>query len=149
MQFLLSVSQKLLSTLHDYCNSWRPTFSLTLRNACCTGTNAPDFVLPSNTGKDISLKSLAGKRTVLYFYPVSRICSDTLLFSLPVDCSVCSESSLTLSGEKNTIWSHSIVKLLLFVKRRGMLWSSSFLYLLSALPHVLVSLLYLMYVQLK
>jgi peroxiredoxin len=66
-----------------------------------TGTNAPDFVLPSNTGKDISLKSLAGKRTVLYFYPVSRICSDALLFSLPVDCSVCSDSSFSLSGEKN------------------------------------------------
>lgn len=34
------------------------------------GTPAPDFVLPSNAGKDISLKDLAGKRTVLYFYPV-------------------------------------------------------------------------------
>jgi peroxiredoxin Q/BCP len=26
-------------------------------------------VLPSNSGKEISLKDLAGKRTVLYFYP--------------------------------------------------------------------------------
>ena len=34
------------------------------------GTPAPDFSLPSNAGKDISLKDLAGKRTVLYFYPV-------------------------------------------------------------------------------
>lgn len=33
------------------------------------GTPAPDFSLPSNTGKDIGLKDLAGKRTVLYFYP--------------------------------------------------------------------------------
>jgi len=33
------------------------------------GQAAPDFVLPSNAGKDISLKDLASKRTVLYFYP--------------------------------------------------------------------------------
>lgn len=35
------------------------------------GKDAPDFTLPSNAGNDISLKVLAGKRTVLYFYPVS------------------------------------------------------------------------------
>lgn len=34
------------------------------------GTPAPDFTLPSNAGKDLSLKDLSGKRTVLYFYPV-------------------------------------------------------------------------------
>jgi len=33
------------------------------------GQSAPDFALPSNAGKDISLKDLASKRTVLYFYP--------------------------------------------------------------------------------
>ncbi|EKX44374.1 peroxiredoxin [Guillardia theta CCMP2712] len=30
---------------------------------------APDFLLPSNEGKDIGLKDLKGKWTVLYFYP--------------------------------------------------------------------------------
>ena len=45
---------------------------LSCENILLTGTNAPDFSLPSNTGKDISLKSLAGKRTVLYFYPVRK-----------------------------------------------------------------------------
>lgn len=35
------------------------------------GTRAPDFTLPSNAGKSISLEDLKGKRTVLYFYPVS------------------------------------------------------------------------------
>ena len=45
---------------------------LSCENIIMTGTNAPDFSLPSNTGKDISLKSLAGKRTVLYFYPVRK-----------------------------------------------------------------------------
>ena len=35
------------------------------------GTPAPSFKLPSNAGKDISLADLKGKRTVLYFYPVS------------------------------------------------------------------------------
>ena len=49
-----------------------PTLLL-IYNTCDAGTNAPDFTLPSNTGKDISLKSLAGKRTVLYFYPVSKV----------------------------------------------------------------------------
>lgn len=33
------------------------------------GQKAPDFSLPSNAGKDISLGDLATKRTVLYFYP--------------------------------------------------------------------------------
>ncbi|CAN0297409.1 unnamed protein product, partial [Scytosiphon promiscuus] len=35
------------------------------------GSVAPDFTLPSNTGKDISLKDLLkkAKHTVLYFYP--------------------------------------------------------------------------------
>merc|ERR1719502_2071414 len=33
------------------------------------GSPAPDFSLPSNTGKPISLADLKGSRTVLYFYP--------------------------------------------------------------------------------
>ena len=33
------------------------------------GAAAPDFSLPSNTGKSISLADLKGSRTVLYFYP--------------------------------------------------------------------------------
>lgn len=33
------------------------------------GTHAPDFVLPSNAGKPLSLSDFKGKRTVLYFYP--------------------------------------------------------------------------------
>lgn len=35
------------------------------------GSVAPDFTLPSNTGKDIALKDLLkkAKHTVLYFYP--------------------------------------------------------------------------------
>jgi peroxiredoxin Q/BCP len=33
------------------------------------GSEAPEFSLPSNTGKDIGLSDLKGKRTVLYFYP--------------------------------------------------------------------------------
>eukprot|EP00607_Mallomonas_marina_P001956 CAMPEP_0182428970 /NCGR_PEP_ID=MMETSP1167-20130531/25165_1 /TAXON_ID=2988 /ORGANISM="Mallomonas Sp, Strain CCMP3275" /LENGTH=187 /DNA_ID=CAMNT_0024612235 /DNA_START=158 /DNA_END=721 /DNA_ORIENTATION=- len=33
------------------------------------GSSAPDFVLPSNAGKSISLNDLKGKWTVLYFYP--------------------------------------------------------------------------------
>lgn len=37
------------------------------------GTEAPDFILPSSEGKDVSLKDLTntGKTTVLYFYPAS------------------------------------------------------------------------------
>lgn len=45
-----------------------------LFNVCAAptvGSTAPDFTLPSNTGKDIGLKDLLkkAKHTVLYFYP--------------------------------------------------------------------------------
>jgi peroxiredoxin Q/BCP len=33
------------------------------------GTKAPAFTLPSSTGADVSLKGLAGKPVVVYFYP--------------------------------------------------------------------------------
>lgn len=33
------------------------------------GEKAPDFSLPASTGGNISLKDLAGKKVVLYFYP--------------------------------------------------------------------------------
>jgi peroxiredoxin Q/BCP len=33
------------------------------------GEDAPDFSLPSDTGKTIALKRLRGKQVVLYFYP--------------------------------------------------------------------------------
>ncbi len=33
------------------------------------GSKAPDFDLPSSTGKNIALKDLKGKNVVLYFYP--------------------------------------------------------------------------------
>ena len=33
------------------------------------GDAAPDFQLPSSTGKDVRLSSLRGKQVVLYFYP--------------------------------------------------------------------------------
>jgi peroxiredoxin Q/BCP len=34
-----------------------------------SGSKAPDFTLPSSTGKDVSLRGLRGKKVVLYFYP--------------------------------------------------------------------------------
>lgn len=34
-----------------------------------TGDKAPDFSLPSSTGKNIALKDLKGKNVILYFYP--------------------------------------------------------------------------------
>ncbi len=33
------------------------------------GDKAPDFNLPSSTGKNIALKDLKGKNVILYFYP--------------------------------------------------------------------------------
>lgn len=33
------------------------------------GDTAPDFTLPTDTGTPLSLKSLRGKKVVLYFYP--------------------------------------------------------------------------------
>jgi thioredoxin-dependent peroxiredoxin len=34
-----------------------------------SGTRAPDFALPSDTGETVSLQGLEGKTVVLYFYP--------------------------------------------------------------------------------
>ena len=33
------------------------------------GTNAPDFTLPDQDGKDVSLSDYAGKKVVLWFFP--------------------------------------------------------------------------------
>lgn len=33
------------------------------------GSKAPDFTLPDENGKDVSLKMLRGKDVVLFFYP--------------------------------------------------------------------------------
>ncbi len=33
------------------------------------GEQAPDFRLPSDTGKDIRLKDFSGRTLVLYFFP--------------------------------------------------------------------------------
>ena len=42
------------------------------------GTPAPDFTLPDQDGNDVSLSDFAGKRLVLFFYPLdfSPVCSD-------------------------------------------------------------------------
>jgi thioredoxin-dependent peroxiredoxin len=34
-----------------------------------TGDKAPDFTLPDQDGKDVSLSDFAGRRVVVYFYP--------------------------------------------------------------------------------
>jgi thioredoxin-dependent peroxiredoxin len=39
------------------------------RKELAEGDHAPDFVLPSSTGKRVRLSSLKGKQVVLYFYP--------------------------------------------------------------------------------
>ncbi|TAJ26126.1 MAG: redoxin domain-containing protein, partial [Nitrospirae bacterium] len=33
------------------------------------GDKAPDFTLPDETGRSVSLRELRGKQVVLYFYP--------------------------------------------------------------------------------
>jgi peroxiredoxin (alkyl hydroperoxide reductase subunit C) len=44
------------------------------------GAAAPDFTLPDQDGKKVSLEDLRGKRTVLTFYPLdfSPVCTDQL-----------------------------------------------------------------------
>jgi peroxiredoxin len=44
------------------------------------GSRAPDFRLPDQDGKEVSLEDLRGKRTVLVFYPLdfSPVCTDQL-----------------------------------------------------------------------
>ena len=36
-----------------------------------TGTTAPPFTLPDQTGKDVSLSDFAGRTVILYFYPAA------------------------------------------------------------------------------
>jgi peroxiredoxin Q/BCP len=33
------------------------------------GEKAPDFVLPSDEGEEVSLENLKGKRVLIFFYP--------------------------------------------------------------------------------
>ena len=35
------------------------------------GDQAPDFTLPTDTGEEVTLSSLRGKRVILYFYPAA------------------------------------------------------------------------------
>jgi peroxiredoxin Q/BCP len=34
-----------------------------------TGEKAPDFVLPSDEGEEVSLENFKGKRVLIFFYP--------------------------------------------------------------------------------
>lgn len=45
-----------------------------------TGSRAPDFTLPDQDGKDVSLSDFAGRKLVIAFYPgdFSSVCSDQL-----------------------------------------------------------------------
>jgi len=45
-----------------------------------SGQQAPDFTLPDQDGKDVSLKDLRGQRVLLVFYPLdfSPVCTDQL-----------------------------------------------------------------------
>ena len=44
------------------------------------GTKAPDFTLPDQDGKEVSLSDFAGRKLVLVFYPLdfSPVCTDQL-----------------------------------------------------------------------
>jgi len=44
------------------------------------GTQAPDFTLPDQDGKDVSLSDYSGRMLVLAFYPLdfSPVCADQL-----------------------------------------------------------------------
>src|SRR3954470_340119 len=35
------------------------------------GDTAPDFTLPTDTGEDVSLSSLRGRKVIVYFYPAA------------------------------------------------------------------------------
>ena len=35
------------------------------------GDTAPDFTLPSDTGDEVALKDLRGKKVIVYFYPAA------------------------------------------------------------------------------
>ena len=35
------------------------------------GDTAPDFTLPTDTGEDVSLSGLRGRKVIVYFYPAA------------------------------------------------------------------------------
>jgi thioredoxin-dependent peroxiredoxin len=47
----------------------RESAAMTSTHELAEGDRAPDFTLPSSTGKDVTLSDLKGKNVVLYFYP--------------------------------------------------------------------------------
>lgn len=49
-----------------------PILSWLLAQPLEAGTKAPDFTLPDQSGKQVSLKSLRGKHVVLVFYPADE-----------------------------------------------------------------------------
>ncbi len=42
---------------------------MTVSSRLAEGDTAPDFTLPDDTGRDVSLKDFAGQRVLIYFYP--------------------------------------------------------------------------------
>jgi peroxiredoxin Q/BCP len=40
-------------------------------NRLSVGDPAPDFTLPSDTGEEVSLQSLRGRKVIVYFYPAA------------------------------------------------------------------------------
>jgi peroxiredoxin len=72
------------------------------------GAQAPDFTLPDQGGKDISLSDFRGQKVVLAFYPLdfSPVCSDQLSIYQEVLGEIRSRGAKLIGISVDSSWAH-------------------------------------------
>lgn len=72
------------------------------------GSAAPDFTLPSGPGSAVSLADLAGRPTVLVFYPAdwSPVCGDQLSALQAAQDELASHDAQVVAISVDGVWSH-------------------------------------------
>lgn len=72
------------------------------------GSPAPDFTLPSSTGDAVSLADLAGRPTVLVFYPAdwSPVCGDQLSVLQDAHAQIAARDARVVAISVDGFWSH-------------------------------------------
>lgn len=76
------------------------------------GSKAPDFSVPSTSGKTVSLKDFAGKKVILYFYPKDDTpgCTKEACGFRDTIADIQAKGAIVLGVSKDTIDSHQKFK---------------------------------------